>query len=81
MEDVIQFQSKDFYLSAVCMAVGCKLVGLDRSPGDFVEFVFQESPETCHEIISAHWADELQVSSKKLVEAINELKTRLHGGR
>lgn len=81
MKDTEKFRSRDFYLSAVCMAAGCKLVGLDRSPVDFVEFILDETPERCHEIIASHWAGELVVGSKKIIEAINELKTRLHEGR
>jgi hypothetical protein len=78
MEDVDYFSSKDFYLSAVCLAFDCKLSHLDHSPGDFVNFVFNESPEKCHEIIASYWTGELRVDPKKLISAINELKTRLH---
>jgi len=72
------YRSKDFYLTAVCMAYGCKLKSLERQEGDFVEFVFEDPPEKCIEIISNHWAGNLKVNSRKLVEAINELKTRIH---
>ena len=73
-------KSSDFYLSAVCLACGCKLTSLNRTKGDLVEFVFDDPPEKCHGIIASYWADELTVNPKKLVEAINELKTRLHSG-
>ncbi len=78
MKDFSYFKSRDFYLSAVCLASGCNLTKLDRSKGDFVEFVFADPPERCHEIIAAYWADELKVNPKKLIEAINQLKTRIH---
>lgn len=78
MEDVNHFFSKDFYLVAVCLACGCHLMGLDRSQGDYVEFILKETPEHCHGIISSYWADELEVNPRHLVDAINTLKTRLH---
>lgn len=80
MKNLNRFSSHDFYLSCVVVAAGGKLSHLERSNGSFVEFVFNEPPEKCHEIIAAYWADELQVSAKKLIASINELKTRLHSG-
>lgn len=80
MKETFEYSSHDFYLSCVILAVGCRLSHLERSDRNFVEFVFNESPEKCHEIIAAYWADELQVSAKKLIASINELKTRLHSG-
>lgn len=70
--------TKDFYLTAVCMSAGCTLLRLERNPNDLVDFVLKESPETCIPIIAEHLAGTLKVSSKKMVEAINELKTRIH---
>ena len=75
-----QWSSNDFYLSAVCISSGCKLSHLERQKGDFTNFVFKESPEKCHEIIAAYWADELNLSPKKVIDSINILKTRLHSG-
>lgn len=72
------YRTKDFYLSAVCMAAGCKLESLERQKDDFVEFVFEDSPEKCIGIIANHWAGRLKVNSRKLIEAISELKTRIH---
>ena len=73
-----EYRSRDFYLTCICMASGCKLEHLEKLSGNLVEFVFQEQAEKCTEIISRHWAGELKVNSKKIVEAIVELKTRLH---
>ena len=78
MENINKYKSKDFYLSAVCMSAGCHLESLDRRNGDFVEFIFKDSPDKCIPIIARHWAGTLKVSSKKLVEAISQLKTRIH---
>ncbi len=72
------YYSKDFYLSAVCLASGCKLLKLQRKNQDYVEFVFDDSPEKCIPIIEKHWAGTLKLPSRKLIEAINELKTRIY---
>jgi hypothetical protein len=74
------FVSSDFYLSAVCLACDCKIQKLIRKDSKFVEFFFQDSPDKCLEIISSYWAGELLVDPKKLISAINELKTRIHEG-
>lgn len=78
MKDLSKYKSNDFYLSAVCMSAGCHLESLNRENRDFVEFVFKDSPDKCISIISKHWTGTLKVSSKKLIEAINQLKTRIH---
>lgn len=80
MKDSLHFESKDFYLSAILIACGKTLIKLNKSQGDFVDFVFKESPEDCIETIESYWADELLINPKKLISAINELKTRLHQG-
>lgn len=72
------FITKDFYLTAVCMASGCKLIRLKRNSNDLVDFILKEPADICIPIITEHWAGSLKVSSKKIIEAINELKTRIH---
>lgn len=73
-----QWKSQDFYLSAVCIASGCKLKRLERKSGDLVEFIFEDSPEKCIEIISRYWARNLSLDARALIEAINEIRTRIH---
>jgi hypothetical protein len=80
MEDFNQYESADFYTSSVLLAMNCRLETINRQSGNFSYFVFNETPEKCQEIISAYWADELLINPKKLISAINELKTRLHQG-
>ena len=80
MKEFNRFSSKDFYLSAVLIACGCKLQRLERFKDNLVTFVFKDLPEDCHEIIASYWANELQVNPRKLISAINQLKTRLHQG-
>jgi len=75
-----QWKSKDFYLSSVIRASGASLIGLETGNHDFVVFVFDISPEKAEEIISQHWNRKLVTPTKDLIEAINELKTRLHQG-
>jgi len=75
-----QFSSHDFYLCSVLLSLGCKITRLDRQQSNFVEFIFDDPPEKCHELITSYWADELQVNPRKLIESINTLKTRLHSG-
>lgn len=75
-----KFKSNDFYTSAVCIASGAKLVNTQKSSGNFVNFILNITPEKAQEIIFQHWNRDLKLPTRDVVEAINELKTRLHSG-
>lgn len=72
------FKSRDFYISTCLIASGQRLLRLIKNGGTFVTFVFDCSPETAEAIISDHWSRRLVVPTRNLIEAINELKTRIH---
>lgn len=74
------WKSKDFYLSCLVRASGFPLLELEKSEGNFVYFVFDISPEEAEKIISLHWSRELSLPTKDVIEAINELRTRLKNG-
>ena len=71
------WKSKDFYLSCVIRASGFSLLRVDRGNRNFVTFVFDISSEKAEKIISLHWSKELKLPTRDLIEAINELRTRL----
>lgn len=73
-------RSKDFYLSAICIASGATLERLERKDKDFVTFVLNISQDKAEKIIQAHWNRTLRIATRDVIEAINELKTRLHSG-
>lgn len=74
------YKSHDFYLSAVCLAAGLNLMRLERDSGKFVVFVFSDPENNASQIISDHWSRKFKIPSRNVIEAINELKTRLHSG-
>lgn len=74
------WKSHDFYLACVILSTGHPLVSLERGSTKFTSFVFNLSPEKAESIISKHWSRSLKVPTRNLIEAINELKTRLHSG-
>ena len=74
------WRSKDFYLSCIIRASGASLLGLEKSNSDFTVFIFKLSPEEAEKIISLHWSRELKIATRDLIEAINELRTRLKSG-
>lgn len=80
MENVVEYRSRDFYISASLLAKGTRLVRLDKESESIFLFVFDISPEEAKKLIRDHWNKQLMVSSRDLIEAINELKTRLHNG-
>jgi hypothetical protein len=75
-----RWKSKDFYLSCVIRASGFELINLERNEHDFSVFVFDISPQKAEEIISLHWSKQLKLPTRDLIEAINELRTRLKSG-
>lgn len=80
-KEKILFESRDLYISAVCLAVGLKLLRLEKdSRTRMATFVFSDPHNNSSQIISKHWSNKLMISSRGLIEAINELKTRIHSG-
>lgn len=72
------YESRDFYLSACILASGCKLMDVIRNGHKTCTFIFQISPETAKGIIRKHWNGELLLTSKSLVDAVQELKNRIY---
>lgn len=75
-----RYRSHDFYLVAICVASGASIFSVDRKDHEFVSFTLDIPESEAREIIKRHWNRELKVPTRDLVEAINELKTRLHSG-
>ena len=71
---------KDFYLSSILLASGVTLLNLEKTDHGFVFFVFDISSEKAESIISSHWSRTLKLPTRDIIEAINELKTRLKSG-
>lgn len=74
------FQSKDFYLSACIRASGANLIRLEPIDYKTYLFHFDISPVQANNLIERHWNGTLILSTKAVIDAINELKTRLHQG-
>lgn len=72
------FKSRDFYISACLIASGHRLLNLIKDHSSFVTFVFDCPLSTAESIISDHWSKRLVLPTRDLIEAINELKTRIH---
>lgn len=75
-----QFPTQDFYLSCVLKAAGLQLQNLIRNSNGKVTFVSANPNQIAETTIQKHWNKELKVISLDLVEAINQLKTRIHSG-
>jgi hypothetical protein len=74
------FSTKDFYISAVLLASGFPLMKLDRSKNNFITFVFEDLNNKAEIVIKNHWNRKHKIPSRNLIEAINELKTRIYSG-
>lgn len=80
METPTTFKSHDFYLSAIVLAAGIPLIRLERGTGKFVDFVFSDPEGKAEQILSDHWIKTLRIPTRSVIEAVNELKTRLYTG-
>ena len=74
-----QFRTQDFYTSSVLKSAGLHLINISRSSNGKVIFIF-DNPKHAEEVIRKHWNKELNVNSLDLIEAINQLKTRIYSG-
>ncbi|MFA6016800.1 MAG: DUF5659 domain-containing protein [Patescibacteria group bacterium] len=74
------FSTQDFYISCVLKAAGLQLQNLIHNSNGKVTFVFGNPNQIAETTIQKHWNKELRVISLDLVEAINQLKTRIHSG-
>jgi hypothetical protein len=74
------FFTQDFYISCVLKSAGLQLQNLIRNSNGKVTFVFGNPNQIAEITIQKHWNKELKIISLDLVEAINQLKTRIHSG-
>ncbi|MCX6731241.1 MAG: hypothetical protein NTZ55_05315 [Candidatus Roizmanbacteria bacterium] len=74
------YVTKDFYLSSVCLASKLQLIQIIRNNSGIATFVFANPNHIAESTIQKHWNKELKINSLDLVEAINQIKTRIHSG-
>lgn len=71
------YKLKDFYTSAILRASGFPLLGVEKA-GSISTFLFAISPTVARTVIDQYWNKDLLIDARTLIEAINELKTRIH---
>ena len=76
-EDIIQFKTSDFYLSAFLLSKGFKLLDIDKSNPQRALFVFQDKKER-QGLVEDFLFGRTKVEPKGFVSAIKELKQLLH---
>lgn len=73
------WKSKDFYTSCIVLATKqVPLIELERSENNIVTFVFDDPKQLVSKIIQDHWNRKHKTISLDLIEAIKQLKTRIH---
>jgi len=77
-ETELSYKTKDFYIAACILASDIVLLRLTKETSKFVFFVFDISPIKAEQIIQKHWDRKLMLPTRNLIEAIHELKTRIH---
>lgn len=74
------FNIDDLYIACVLKASGIQLQQITRNNNGKATFVFNNPNQIAETTIQNHWDKKLKVISLDLVEAINQLKTRIHSG-
>jgi hypothetical protein len=80
MENTKEYRCVDLYIGASILAAKLPLLRLEHANHNQCAFIFDASPAVANEIILRHWGRELLLPSRDLIEAISELKTRIHSG-
>ena len=75
-----EYKTHDFYHAVILKTVGFSLSGLEKGNGKFSVFVFNDPESQAQTTIKNYWDHQIQVDARKIIENINELKTRLHSG-
>lgn len=75
------YKTRDFYLGASLLASGIKLQKLELTVNNAYFFVFETSINDAEKIIKLYWDRSLKLPIRDFVDAINELKTRIHTER
>jgi len=74
--------TRDFYSACVLRALDFPLRRLIRNKGNVVTFEFVDSKNKAEQVIKDYWDRKIQLNdARALVDAISELKTRIHGGQ
>jgi hypothetical protein len=76
----MEYSTRDFYIGSCLLASGLRLIKIQRQSNGPATFIFHDPESKAEQIILAHWNKQLVIPTRDLIEAINELKTRLHGG-
>jgi hypothetical protein len=74
----MEYQTKDFYLSACLVASGTPLHRIEKIDYKTSCFIFNISESKAEEIFNLHWQRKLTLPTRDIIEAINELKTRMY---
>ncbi len=75
-----EFKTRDFYLAACLLAYGLVLKKLQLEKNKIATFIFNDPNNIAEKIITDHWNRKNKIPTRDLIEAIVELKTRIHNG-
>lgn len=79
-DNINEYKLRDFYTCSVLLASGLHLKRLEKTNGNLFTFVLNNSSLVAEKIIKAHWDGKHLLPTRTLIEAINELKTRIYSG-
>lgn len=78
MDNNMEYETRDFFLSACILATSAKITKVIRQEGKICIFVFDITPDAAKDIIRRHWNGDLLLPTRSLIDAIHELKSRIY---
>ncbi|OGS22990.1 MAG: hypothetical protein A2252_06240 [Elusimicrobia bacterium RIFOXYA2_FULL_39_19] len=75
------FKTRNYYEAVTLFACQQKLLRLEPLDQKSVLFVFDDTLQSCDELVNKHINGKLKVSSKSYVDAIRTLKDMVFGNR
>lgn len=81
MKEEMSYYTKDYYIAAAIIASGFRLSKLIPLDGRIFNFVLDLTEEEAEFLIKRYWQNDLLVSAREYVDALHELKTRIHSER
>ena len=72
------YNTNDFYTASLLRSLGFEVLRIDFYTSKVATFVFSDPESNASEVIHRYWNRKIQIDARTLIDAINEMKTRLY---
>jgi len=72
------YKTTDFYSAVILRTFNVPLLSPERADRNTLVFIFDDEAKTCEALLQKFWDRKLSIEPRVFIEAINELKVRIH---